>query len=264
MLIDSHCHLDMVASNTDLDDAMSRAGGAGVAGMVTIATTLARYEHVRPIAERYPNVWCGVGVHPHDAGEAGLTDPERLIALAENDPLVVGIGESGLDYHYDASPREAQQTSFRQHIRAAQRTGLPLIVHARDADDDVAHILRDEYERGGPYSCVMHCFSSGRGLAEAAMELGFYLSFSGIVTFKKSEELRAIARDAPRDKLLVETDAPFLAPVPKRGRPNEPSYVRHTADHLAEHLGYEIAEFEALTTENFFRLFSAARLDRAA
>jgi len=264
MLIDSHCHLDMVARNTELDDAMTRAGSAGVSGMVTIATTPARYDTVRPIAERYANVWCGVGVHPHDAGEAGLTQPDSLVELAEHDPLVVGIGESGLDYYYDASPREAQQVSFRQHIRAAQRTGLPLIVHARDADADVAAILREEYERGGPYGCVMHCFSSGRGLAEAALDLGFYISFSGIVTFKKSEELRAIARDVPPDKLLVETDAPFLAPVPKRGKPNEPAYVRHTADYLAEHLGYDSSAFEALTTDNFFHLFSEARIGEAA
>ena len=258
MLIDSHCHLDMVAKNTSLDGAMARAREASVDGMVTIATTLERYPGVRELATAYSNVWCGVGVHPHDAGEAGLTRPDQLVELAANDPLIVGIGESGLDYHYDASPRADQQVSFRQHIRAAQQTGLPLIVHAREADEDIAHILRDEHERVGPYSCVMHCFSSGRALAETALELGFYISFAGIVTFKKATELRAIAADVPADRILVETDSPFLAPVPKRGKPNEPAYVCHTAASLADHLGYDESAFAALTRENFFRLFAKA------
>lgn len=259
MLIDSHCHLDMVARNADLDEVVARARRAGVAGMVTIATALSRVPAVKDIADRYDDVWYAVGVHPHDAGEEGQTCPDRLIALAEDDDRVVAIGESGLDYHYDRSPRDAQKTSFRAHIQAAQATGLPLVVHAREADDDIAALLREGYEQGGPYSCVMHCFSSGRDLAETALELGFYISLSGIVTFKKSDELRAIARDVPMDRLLIETDAPFLAPMPKRGKPNEPAYVSHTAAYLAEHLGVSTADLAERTTANFFRLFTRAQ-----
>lgn len=257
MLIDSHCHLDMVAEREDLDEVVARARRAEVSGMLTISTRLSTFPRVREIASLYDGVWCTVGVHPHQAGEEGQKSPERLVELAA-DPLVVGIGESGLDYFYESSPRDVQARSFRAHIRAAQQTGLPLVVHARDADEDVAAILREEYEAGGPYGCVMHCFSSGRGLAEAALALGFYISFSGIVTFKKSDELRAIASDVPADRILIETDAPYLAPVPKRGKPNEPGYVSYTADFLAEHLGLSRAELGQRTRENFFRLFSRA------
>ena len=257
MLVDSHCHLDMIAEREDLDAVVARARDAGVGTMVTISTKLSNFDGVRAVAERYADVWCTVGVHPHEAGSEGQGTPARVVELAAH-PRVVGIGESGLDYHYDFSPRDAQRESFRAHIRAAQETGLPLVVHAREADAETAEILREEYERGGPYGCVMHCFSSGAGLARAALDLGFYISFSGIVTFKKSEELREIARATPRERLLIETDAPYLAPTPKRGKPNEPGYVAHTADSLAETLGLSRADLEAVTTENFFRLFARA------
>lgn len=257
MLVDSHCHLDMLAEREDLDAVLDRARAAGVGTLVTISTKLSSFDGVRAVAERYPEVWCTVGVHPHEAGAEGQGSPERLLALAE-DPRVVGIGESGLDYHYDLSPRAAQQESFRAHIRAAQATGLPLVVHAREADADIAAILQEERARGGPIRGVMHCFSSGPALARAALELGFYISFSGIVTFKKAEQLREIAHETPRARLLVETDAPYLAPVPKRGRPNEPAYVAYTAAHLAETLALSAEDLAAVTTENFFRLFDRA------
>jgi TatD DNase family protein len=256
MLVDSHCHLDMIAEKQDLDEVVARARRAGVRSLVTISTTLSGWDRVRGIAETYEDVWCSVGVHPHEAGPEGQSNPDKLIELAQHH-RVVGIGESGLDYHYDNSPRDAQAESFRTHIRAARETGLPLIVHAREADDDIARILREGYAEG-PYDCVMHCFSSGQGLAEAALDLGFYISMSGIATFKKAEEIREVARMTPADRLLVETDAPYLAPEPKRGRPNEPSYVSYTADRLCETLGLERAELERRTTENFFRLFSRA------
>jgi TatD DNase family protein len=256
MLVDSHCHLDYLAAEEDLDAVVARAREAGVGTMLTISTRLSRFAEVAAIAERYPDVWCSVGVHPHEAGEEGQAGPERLLELARH-PRVVGIGESGLDYFYDNAPREAQRRSFRAHARAARESGLPLIVHARDADDDVAAILRAAHEEGA-YRCVMHCFSSGRRLAEAALELGFAISFSGIVTFKKAGELRAIARDVPPDRLLVETDAPYLAPVPKRGRRNEPAYVAHTAAMLAEVKGVSPEELARVTTDNFFGLFAKA------
>ncbi|MBK1697991.1 TatD family hydrolase [Rhodovibrio salinarum] len=263
MLVDSHCHLDMIAEHQDLDEVVGRARRAGVQTMVTISTTLSGWDRVKEIAENYENVWCSVGVHPHEAGPEGQSAPDKLIELAQH-PRVVAIGESGLDYHYDNSPRQAQAESFRAHIVAARATGLPLIVHTREADEDTALILREGYEQG-PFSCVMHCFSSGMGLAEAALDLGFYISMSGIATFKKAEEIRDVAKMVPADKLLVETDAPYLAPVPRRGKPNEPSYVSYTADSLCETLGLERAELERRTTDNFFRLFSrAARPAEAA
>ena len=260
MLVDSHCHLDMIADHHDLDEVVGRARRAGVQTMVTISTTLSGWDRVKEIAETYDNVWCSVGVHPHEAGAEGQSAPDKLIELAQH-PRVVGIGESGLDYHYDNSPRQAQAESFRAHITAARETGLPLIVHAREADEDTAMILREGYEQG-PFPCVMHCFSSGMGLAEAALDLGFYISMSGIATFKKAQEIRDVAKMVPADKLLVETDAPYLAPVPRRGKPNEPSYVSYTADSLCETLDLERAALEQRTTDNFFRLF--ARAERPA
>jgi len=263
MLVDSHCHLDMIAERDDLDDVVSRARRAEVGTMLTISTKLTTFPKVRAIAETYDDVWCSVGVHPHEAGAEGQGTPERVVELTDH-PRVVGIGESGLDYHYDFSPRPAQQESFRAHIRAAQETGVPLIVHSREAEEDTARILREEYERGGPYGCVMHCFSSRAELAWAALELGFHISFSGIVTFKKSDALREVAKAVPLDRLLIETDAPYLAPVPKRGKPNEPAYVSFTADYLAEVLGLSRAELAAKTSENFFRLFEKATPPAAA
>lgn len=256
MLVDSHCHLDYKDFADEVDEVVARARDAGVGTMVTISTHLGRFEGVRAMAERFNDVWCTVGVHPHHAGEEGQDTPDRLIEMADH-PRVVGIGESGLDYYYDRSPRDRQQASFRAHIAACRETGLPLVVHARDADKDMAKILRDEMEKGA-FTGVMHCFSSGRGLAEAALDLGMYISFSGILTFKNAEELREIARDVPEDRLLVETDAPFLAPAPNRGKRNEPAYVVYTAETLANVRDMAAAELQSLTTDNFFRLFSRA------
>jgi TatD DNase family protein len=262
MLVDSHCHLDFKDFEGELDDVVARAGAAGVGTMVSISTHLSKFEGVKAVAERFDNVWCSVGVHPHQAGEEGLDSPDRLVELAQH-PRVVGIGESGLDYYYDNSPRDRQQISFRAHIAAARETGLPLIVHARDADEDAADIMRDEMEKGA-YTAVMHCFSSGRGLAEAALEMGMYISFSGILTFKNAQELRDIARDVPEDRILVETDSPFLAPIPNRGKRNEPAFVAHTAEVLAEVRGMDRNALEAATTDNFFRLFSRAQRPAAS
>lgn len=254
MLVDSHCHLDFPDFDEDRDDLVVRARAAGVAKMVTICTRASAEPTVRGIAETYDGVYYAVGAHPLNVGEAPLMSVEELVAFAEH-PKMVGIGETGLDYHYDKWPPEMQKESFRRHIVAARETGLPLIIHARDADEDVAAILREGYEEG-PYSCVMHCFSSGRGLAEAALEMGFYLSMSGVVTFKNAEALRAIFADAPMDRVLVETDAPYLAPVPKRGKRNEPAYVAHTATMGAQVFGVTTEEFSAATTANFHRLFN--------
>lgn len=262
MLVDSHCHLDFKDFEGELDDVVARAGAAGVGTMVSISTHLSKFEGVKAVAERFDNVWCSVGVHPHQAGEEGLDSPDRLVELAQH-PRVVGIGESGLDYYYDNSPRDRQQISFRAHIEAARETGLPLIVHARDADEDAADIMRDEMEKGA-YTAVMHCFSSGRGLAEAALEMGMYISFSGILTFKNAQELRNIARDVPEDRILVETDSPFLAPIPNRGKRNEPAFVTHTAEVLAEVRGMDRNALETATTDNFFRLFSRAQRPAAS
>ena len=262
MLVDSHCHLDFKDFEGELDDVVARAGAAGVGTMVSISTHLSKFEGVKAVAERFDNVWCSVGVHPHQAGEEGVDSPDRLVELAQH-PRVVGIGESGLDYYYDNSPRDRQQISFRAHIEAARETGLPLIVHARDADEDAADIMRDEMEKGA-YTAVMHCFSSGRGLAEAALEMGMYISFSGILTFKNAQELRDIARDVPEDRILVETDSPFLAPIPNRGKRNEPAFVAHTAEVLAEVRGMDRNALEAATTDNFFRLFSRAQRPAAS
>ena len=257
MLVDSHCHLDFKDFEGELDDVVARASEAGVGTMVSISTHLSKFEGVKAVAERFDNVWCSVGVHPHQAGEEGVDTPDRLIELAAH-PRVVGIGESGLDYFYDRSPRDRQQISFRAHIAAARETGLPLIVHARDADDDAAAIMLEEMEQGA-FTAVMHCFSSGRGLAEAALDMGMYISFSGILTFRNAEELRNIARDVPEDRILVETDSPFLAPIPNRGKRNEPAFVAHTAAVLAEVRGMDRDRLETVTTDNFFRLFSRAQ-----
>ncbi len=254
MLVDSHCHLDFADFEDERDEIVARAGAAGVGLMVTISTRVARFNEVCAIAENYGNVYCTVGTHPHNAGEETGVRPEQLVALSRH-PKVVGIGEAGLDYFYDKAPRDAQARSFRIHIEAARRTGLPLVIHAREADDDIAAILREETGKGA-FPFILHCFSSGPALARTGVELGGYVSFSGILTFKKSEALREIARSVPQERLLVETDAPYLAPVPKRGKRNEPAYVAHTAGVLAETIGLSPEETAALTTENFFRLFT--------
>ncbi len=256
MLIDSHCHLDYLARDGDLEEIVGRARRAGVSAMVTICTKLSEFDTVRSIAQRYPEVSCSVGVHPHEAEQEGQESPDLLRELAKL-PEVVGIGETGLDYFYEHSPREAQQRSFRSHIAAARETGLPLIVHTRDADADTVAILREEVEAGA-VTGVIHCFSAGPELAEAALELGFYIGVSGIMTFKKAEELRETLRLVPLERLLVETDAPYLAPVPQRGKQNEPAFVVHTAAALAELKAVEADELAAVTSENFYTLFSRA------
>lgn len=257
MLVDSHCHLDFPEFADELDAVVARARAAGVARLLTICTSLSRLERNLAIAERYDEIYCAAGVHPHEAAAEGDVTVERLVAAAAH-PKLVGIGESGLDYHYDHSPRDAQQRSFRTHIRAARQTGLPLVVHTREADADTIRILTEEgagQGGGRPVKGVIHCFSSGRHLAEKAVEIGFYVSLSGILTFNRSDDLRATVRELPLDRLLVETDAPYLAPVPKRGKRNEPAFVVHTAARLAEVKGLGSAETAARTTANFFALF---------
>lgn len=257
MLVDSHCHLDYLdREGVDLENVVERARANGVERLVTICTKLSEFDQVLDIARRFPQVFCSVGVHPHEAGHEGQEDAERLLELSR-DPKVVGIGETGLDYYYENSPRQAQQVSFRAHITAARESGLPLIVHARDADDDTVALLREE-AKAGAFPGVIHCFTAGPALAEAALEIGFYISLAGIITFKKAEDIRETVRNVPLDRLLVETDSPFLAPVPKRGKPNEPSYVVHTAEKLAEIKDLSMAELASQTTENFDRLFSKA------
>ena len=255
MLIDSHCHLDYY-TDAELPDVLKRAEAAGVTELVTISVRLSQAPSVIACAASSDRIWATVGVHPHHAAEAPVPKPEAIAALTRH-PRVIGIGESGLDYFYEKSPREVQQHSFRAHIRAARIAGVPLCIHARDADDDIARMLTEEQARGH-FDFLLHCFSSGRALAEAAVALGGFVSFSGILTFPKSSLLRDIARDLPADRLLVETDAPYLAPVPFRGNRNEPAWVAHTARVLAETRGMTEAALADLTTANFRRLFRKA------
>jgi TatD DNase family protein len=254
MLVDSHCHLDFPDFAQDRDAIVARAHEAGVGMMVTISTRVRRFDQIRAIAEAYPDVWCSVGTHPHNAGEERDVTTEELVRLSAH-PKVVAIGEAGLDYFYDKAPRDAQAAGFRRHIAAARETGLPLVIHSRDADDDMAAILTQETGKGS-FPFVLHCFSSGAALAETGIALGGYVSFSGMLTFKKSSELREIAARLPLDRLLVETDAPYLAPMPFRGKRNEPAYVAHTAAVLGETLGLSPDAIAGQTTENFLRLFS--------
>ena len=254
MLIDSHCHLDGFHGD-DLAAVRARARDAGVGEMVSISTRLDQAPALIALASAHAPLWCTIGVHPHHVAEAPLAEIPDLVALAAH-PRVIGIGESGLDYFYDRAPRPVQQESFRRHIRAAREAGVPLVIHARDADDDIAAILQDETALGGAFAFLLHCFSSGRGLAEAALALGGYISFSGMLTFPKSAAIRDIAGAVPADRLLVETDAPYLAPVPHRGKRNEPAFVAHTANKLAEIRGLDAAALAALTTANFRRLFA--------
>ena len=254
MLVDSHCHIDFTDFAAEREAVVARARAAGVATMLTIGTRLDEFPGVRAIAETDDDIWCSVGAHPHEAADHADLLPDQLATLTAH-PKVVGIGETGLDYHYDLSPRDIQKRVFRAHIAASQATGLPLIIHAREADDDIAGILAEECPPPG----VLHCFSSGRSLAERALALGFYVSISGIVTFKNAEELRGIVRDLPLDRLLVETDSPYLAPVPYRGKRNEPAFVKATAAAVAALKGVEMDALAAATTANFFRLFKKAR-----
>jgi TatD DNase family protein len=254
MLVDSHCHLDFSDFDDDREEVIGRARAAGVGRMVTISTRVSQLERLLAIASANDDIFCSVGSHPHNAAEEPDVTTQTLVELARH-PKVVAIGEAGLDYHYDNSPRDAQAISFRRHIAAARETGLPLVIHARDADAAVADILIDETGKGA-FPAILHCFSSGRDLAMTGVELGLYVSFSGIITFKKTDELRSIAADIPQDRLLVETDAPYLAPTPHRGSRNEPSFVVETAKVLADARGVAAEEIAARTTENFFRLFT--------
>lgn len=259
MLIDSHCHLDFPELTADRAGVLARAEAAGVTRMVTISTRVKRFAEITAIAEAHPEVWCSVGTHPHYADEELDISADDLVTLSVH-PRCIAIGEAGLDYHYDTAPREAQATGFRRHIEAARRTGLPLVIHARSADADIAAILEEETGQG-PFPFVLHCFTAGAPLARAALALGGYISFSGIVTFKNAAEIQDVSRFVPADRYLVETDAPYLAPVPHRGATNEPSYVRHTAAFVASLRGISLEQLAAETTANFYRLFSKARPD---
>ena len=261
-ITDSHCHLDFPDFEGQLDAVVANAAAAGVTRMVTICTKLKNIATVRAIAEAHAPIFFAAGTHPMNAADEPMATVDELIALARH-PKFVGIGETGLDYHYTADSAEVQQRSLRIHIAAARDTGLPLIIHARDADDDMARILTEEH-RNGAYTCVMHCFSSGPDLARAALDLGFYLSMSGIATFPKSQQVRDIFAAAPVDRILLETDSPYLAPPPYRGKRNEPAYTAFTAHTGADIFGLELAEFAARTQANFDRLFTRARRPGAA
>jgi len=253
-LVDSHCHLDFPDFAAELDGVVERAHAAGVAKMVTISTRVKKFDAIKAIAETYPSVWCSVGTHCHNAHEELDLTADDLARLAEH-PRCVAIGEAGLDYHYDLSPRDAQAEGFRRHIAAARMTGLPLVIHAREADEDVARILEEETGKGA-FPMVLHCFSSGAELARRGVACGAYVSFSGMLTFKSAEAIRAVAAEVPEDRLLVETDAPYLAPLPFRGKRNEPAYVARTASVLAGVRGVSDAEIARITTDNFHRLFA--------
>ena len=254
MLIDSHCHLDFPDLVVEVEDVIARAQAAGVGRFITISTRVKRFHQIEALIERFESVYGSVGTHCHHAAEEDDVPLETLLDLARH-PKVVAIGEAGLDYHYDFSPREMQARGFRKHIAAARITGLPLVIHAREADQDVADILEDEMGKGA-FTALLHCFSSGADLARRGLALGLYVSFSGILTYKKADELREIARFVPPDRLLVETDAPYLAPQPWRGKRNEPAYVAHTAKVLGDTIGLDEAAIARQTSENVFRLFS--------
>jgi len=258
MLVDSHCHLDFADFGSEREEIIARARRAGIGTMLTICTKISEFAEVRAIAEAHDDIWCSVGIHPHEAASEKATDAAMLCEMARH-PKVVGIGECGLDFYYEHSPRDRQAEVFRIHAAAARASGLPIIVHTRDADAETAEILAEECRRGDLRG-VIHCFSSGPQLAVKALSLGFYLSFSGIVTFKKAEALREVARTVPLDRILVETDAPYLAPMPHRGKRNEPAFVVHTAALLAELHGLEPGAFARVTTENFFRLFDKSQV----
>ena len=253
MLVDSHCHLDFPDFAPEREAVIARAFAAGIGTMLTICTRLDQFDGVREIAEADRRIWCSVGAHPHEAADHADIVADRLVALAAH-PRVVGIGETGLDFHYDLSPRDIQERVFRAHIAASRDSGLPLIVHAREADAEIAAIQ----QAAPPPPGVLDCFTGSRALAEAALDLGFYISISGIVTFRNAEDLRAIVCDIPLDRLLVETDAPYLAPVPYRGKRNEPAFVAATAAAVAALKGIETKALAAATTANFFRLFAKA------
>ena len=261
MLVDSHCHLDFPELMEDLDGVLARAAEAGVGVMQTICTRLSKFPEVLALAQAHDNLYCSVGIHPHNVADESPATVDTLIDLASDD-AVIGIGETGLDYFYDYGPRALQRDSFRVHAAAARDTGLPLIVHTRDADEDTIEILGQEM-RAGAFKGLIHCFSTSRELAERAVELGLYISVAGIVTFKKAEALREALTGVPMERLLVETDAPYLAPAPKRGKRNEPAFVIHTAARLAEIKGISPEALAQATTDNFFTLFDKAQRPQA-
>jgi len=262
MLIDSHCHLDFPDFATERDAVVARARAAGVERMVTISTRVAKFPELLSIAEKYPDVFCSVGTHPHHAHEELDVTVADLVAHTRH-PKVVAIGEAGLDYHYDNSPRDAQARGFRNHIAAARETGLPLVIHSRDADDDMAHILEEETGKGA-FPAVLHCFTGGADLAKRAVAVGLFVSFTGILTFKNSVPLREIAAALPADRILVETDAPYLAPGKYRGKRNEPAFVVETAKVLAATRGVDFDAIARQTSDNFFRLFGKVPRPAAA
>lgn len=257
MLVDSHCHLDFPELAAEQDAVVARARAAGVGHMLTICTHVTKFVQVRAVAEKYSDIHCTVGIHPHEAGREPAVDVARLKSLSDH-PRVVAFGETGLDYFYEHSPRADQERSFRVHIAAARESGLPIVIHTRDADEDMAKIINEEMA-AGPFTGLIHCFSSGRQLADLAVKLGLYISLSGIVTFKKADALREVAKSVPLDRLLVETDSPYLAPMPHRGKRNEPAFVAHTAATVAQIKGVGVGEIARQTTENFFRLFQKAK-----
>ncbi|MBB3657187.1 TatD DNase family protein [Rhizobium sp. BK650] len=255
MLVDTHCHLDFADFDAERDEVVARAHASGVAQMVTICTRVRKLDGLLAITEKYPSVFCSVGTHPNNAGDELDIQTEDLVRLANSHQKVVAIGEAGLDYFYDTQKPEDQQTGFRRHIAAARETQLPLVIHSRSADADMAAILTEETEKGA-FPFILHCFSAGPELAKIGVDLGGYISFSGILTFPKSEELREIAKTIPHERLLVETDAPYLAPKRWRGKRNEPSYVVNTAEVLADTIGLPYEELARIATDNAFRLFS--------
>jgi len=253
-LVDSHCHLDFPDFDGERDEILARARERGVERFLTISTRVRQFDRLRALTDAHDDVFASIGTHPHNAAEEPDVTVEDLVRIAEAEPKVVAIGEAGLDYHYDKSPREEQARGFRRHIEAARRTGLPLVIHAREADEDIASILEEEMEKGR-FTAVLHCFSSGADLARRGLAIGLYVSFSGIATFRSAEAIRDVAREVPLERMLVETDAPYLAPQPHRGRRNEPAYVADTAAILADATGVERERLAEATTENFYRLF---------
>ena len=262
MLVDSHCHLDFPEFSGDLDALVARATEAGIGRIVTISTRVRRLSELLAIAERFPNVYCSVGTHPHHADEEDGISANELAELTRH-PKVVALGEAGLDYFYDNGSPQAQARGFRAHIAAARMTGLPLVIHTREADEDCGRILEEEAAQG-PFRAVLHCYTGGRDLAMKAIELGFSISFTGILTFKKSDTLRAIAAELPADRIMIETDSPYLAPGKFRGKRNEPAYVVEVAKVLAEVRGVSLDEISRQTSQNFFRLFSKVPAPQAA
>ena len=258
MIIDTHCHLDFKEFNEDFNDVLLNAKTNNISGMQTICTKIDEFPKILDIAKKHSNIWCSVGTHPHNAESEKHISQDNIKNLCDNDK-VIGIGETGLDYYYENSNKEDQINSFLKHIEVAKITGMPLIIHARDADDDMIEILTKEYNKS-PFTGVIHCFTSSYKLAEAALSIGFYISFSGIITFKNAEEIRNSCKKIPIDRVLVETDAPFLAPVPYRGNRNEPSYITETIKKVAEIKELTVEEVTNITTNNFFDLFTKAKL----